>query len=335
MTILCNESFPNSRLRRNRKNPAIRNLIAQTHISPCNLILPIFLIEGQNLIIEVNNSTQINRYSIDQALEIAKKAYAKNISAIMLFPCIDHNLKNPEATEAFNSNNLINRAIKAFKKTLPDLQVITDVALDPYTSHGHDGIIDSDGLVKNDDTIAILIKQALAQAQCGCDAVAPSDMMDGRVGQIRQALDQNGFNHVNIISYSAKYASALYTPFREIVGSSHNLKKADKKNYQMDYRNSNEALREVALDLNEGADMIIIKPATFYLDIIAHVKQNFAVPIIGYQVSGEYAMLKSFKNLSYQEFLELYYESLIAIKRAGADAIITYGALEIADYLAT
>ena len=337
MQIFCNESFPNSRLRRGRFSPAMRDLIAENSILPHHLILPIFIIEGNNSIEPIDSLPDVYRLTIDKAIIQIKEAWSLGIKAIALFCVVEQNCKNPQAKEATNSNNLMCRAIREIKNSVPEILIIADVALDPYTSHGHDGIIDENYLVKNDETIQILCEQSLIQARAGCDIIAPSDMMDGRVKLIRQSLDRDGFDKVSIMSYSAKYASNFYSPFRQAIGSDKNLnsqnphskKSSDKKNYQMDYRNKNEALREIALDISEGADSIIIKPAMTYLDIVSQASQNFVVPIVAYQVSGEYAMLKLLSKHCKIDFKDLYLESLLCIKRAGATGIISYGALEL------
>jgi len=324
-----NESYPNIRLRRNRQSQWVRDLVAQVSINPNDLILPLFVIEGKNQQEKINNLPGVFRYSIDLIVKKAKEARSLGINAIMLFPVIDKKLKTANGAEALNENNLICRTIKAIKDVVPEIGVICDVALDPYTSHGHDGLIDENGYVLNDETVDVLCNQALVQAMAGCDVIAPSDMMDGRVAMIRGALDFADFSNVLIMSYAAKYASNFYGPFREAVGSAKNLK-SDKKTYQMDFRNSNEAMREIALDVDEGADMIIIKPAISYLDIIKEASQNFKLPIIGYQVSGEYAMLRHAALADAFDFDAAMMESLIAVKRAGASAVITYGAIEVA-----
>lgn len=317
------------RLRRNRTSAWMRELLAETHILPSDLILPLFVIEGKNTEEKISNLPGVSRLSIDLIVEKAKVARDHGIPALMLFPVTDQKLKTPDGKEALNKNNLICRTIKAIKDAVPDIGVICDVALDPYTSHGHDGIIDKNGYVLNDETIEILREQAVVQAAAGCDINAPSDMMDGRVLKIRQALDFAGFINVSIMSYAAKYASNFYGPFRDAVGSAGNLK-TDKKTYQMDFRNSTEALREIALDSKEGADMLIIKPGMPYLDIIARASQTCQLPLIAYQVSGEYAMLKHAAAAGALDFDKALHESLIAFKRAGCKAIITYGALEFA-----
>lgn len=327
-------SFPQIRLRRNRKSPWIRELLAENRLHVSDLIMPFFVIVGKNKKEAIktlpNNSPWQFRFSIDLLVKEVKKARDLGIPAIMLFPAIDAKLKTQDGREAFNENNLICQTIKAIKKQVPEIGVICDVALDPYTAHGHDGLLAKDGTVENDTTIAVLCKQALVQAEAGCDIVAPSDMMDGRVGEIRKYLDERGFEQVGIMSYAAKYASNFYGPFRNAVGSDKNLLVGDKKNYQMDCRNSNEAIREINLDALEGADMLIVKPGLPYLDIVVKAKQNCNLPIISYQVSGEYAMLKLAAQNGLLDFNAALYETLIAFKRAGATAIITYGAMEMA-----
>jgi len=329
-----NHNFPITRLRRNRKAPWIRELLAETHLHISDLIMPFFVLSGKNKKEAINSMEGIYRFSIDLLVKEVKKAYELGIKAIMLFPVTPQKLKTDDGKESYNEKNLICEAIRAIKKSVPQIGVICDVALDPYTSHGHDGIFsEKNNYVLNDETIEILCKQALVQAKAGCDYVAPSDMMDGRVGAIRKYLDKNGFENIGIISYAAKYASNFYGPFRNAVGSEKNLGKSDKKNYQMDFRNSDEALREVALDMAEGADIIIIKPGLAYLDIVSKIKNQFAIPIFSYQVSGEYSMLKIGAKNNILDFEEALYETLIAFKRAGATAIITYGAMEMAKIL--
>lgn len=325
-----NETYPKTRLRRNRQSKWIRDLTAQTILTPSDLILPLFVIDGKSKQEKISHLPDVSRLSIDLIVKKAKEAKSLGIPALMLFPVIDQKLKTVDGREALNKKNLICRAIKEIKNAVPEVGIICDVALDPYTAHGHDGVVDENGYVLNDATIEILCNQALVQAEAGCDIIAPSDMMDGRIGVIRDALDDQGFIDIGMISYAAKYASNFYGPFRHAVGSTANLKKSDKKTYQMDFRNSNEAMREIALDVAEGADMIIIKPAMTYLDIIKEASQNFKLPIIGYQVSGEYAMLKQAAAVGAFDFDATFYESLIAVKRAGASSIITYGAIEAA-----
>ena len=323
------ESFPKTRLRRNRSQAWLRNLTAENSLSPSDLILPLFVIEGKNKEEKIAHLPDISRYSIDLIVKKAKEAQKLGISALMLFPAIDQKLKSENGKEAWNSKNLICRAIKEIKNAAPEIGVICDVALDPYTSHGHDGILNQKGDVDNDATIELLCKQALVQAEAGCDVLSPSDMMDGRIGVIRDCLDDQGFMEKTIFSYSVKYASNFYGPFRSAVGSANNLKKSDKKTYQMDFRNSKEALREVALDELEGADALIIKPGMPYLDVINQVAQNSKLPIIAYQVSGEYAMMKFAALNGALDFDAVMFESLIGFKRACCKAIISYAAIEV------
>jgi porphobilinogen synthase len=333
MTYSSDNSFPRVRLRRNRKSAWIRDLTAQNIFLPSDLILPLFVIEGKNKEEKISHLPDVSRLSIDLIVKKAKEARKLGIPALMLFPALDQKLKSSNGKEAINSKNLMCRAIYEIKNAVPEIGVITDVALDPYTTHGHDGIIDENGYVENDATIEILCQQALVQAQAGCDIIAPSDMMDGRIGIIRDALDDQGFSDVALMSYAVKYASSFYGPFRHAVGSVNNLKKSDKKTYQMDFRNSQEALREVALDVAEGADMIIVKPGMPYLDVVSQVSQNFKLPVIAYQVSGEYAMLKFAAEKGAFDFDAVFYESLTSFKRAGASAVISYGAVEVAKKL--
>ncbi len=320
-------TFPNIRLRRVRKSAWIRRLVSENNLSADDLILPIFVRDGRNKIEPIKTLPGVNRYSVDKLNIIMNKVQKYKIPMVALFPYTPKNKKDKFGKEALNEKNLINQSIKYIKKKYNKIGVMCDVALDPYTTHGHDGII-IDGQIDNDETNKILVKQALLQAKMGCDVIAPSDMMDGRVGLIRKALDKKNFKNVNLVSYAVKYASNFYGPFRDAVGSKKNLK-TDKKTYQMDFKNSNEAFREISLDINEGADMVIVKPGLPYLDIIKLVKQNFKIPVIAYQVSGEYSLLK--KGLTTKIISEdAIYESLISFKRAGASAIITYFALEIA-----
>ncbi len=333
MTNFSVGKFPATRLRRNRQAPWIRNLTAQTILTPHDLILPMFVIEGKKKEEKVASLPDVSRFSIDGIVKKAKEAQKLGIPALMLFPVIDQKLKDNGGKEAKNSKNLMCRTIKAIKDAVPEIGVITDVALDPYTSHGHDGIVNKQGEIENDATIEILCQQALAQAAAGCDIVSPSDMMDGRISVIRDALDDQGFINVGLTSYAAKYASSFYGPFRDAVGSANNLKKADKKTYQMDFRNSDEAMREIQMDVEEGADMIIVKPGMPYLDIVSRASQNFKLPIISYQVSGEYAMLKHAAKQGAFDFDTAFLESLMCFKRAGASAVISYGAIEAAKKL--
>ncbi len=319
--------FPNIRLRRVRKKEWIRRLVSENNLSIDDLILPIFVRDGKNKIDPIKSMPGVYRYSLDKLNVILKKAQKYNIPMIALFPYVEKNKKDRLGKEALNKDNLICKSIKLVKKKYPKIGIMCDVALDPYTSHGHDGII-VNKKIDNDETNKILVKQALLQAKMGCDVISPSDMMDGRIGEIRKALDKNNFKDVSILSYAVKFASNFYGPFRDAVGSKINLK-SSKKSYQMDYRNSNESFREVALDIKEGADMIMVKPGLPYLDIIKNIKDNFKIPVFAYQVSGEYSLIKfGIKNHLINEDAIL--ESLLAFKRAGASAIVTYFALEIA-----
>ncbi len=320
-------SFPKTRLRRLRRSKWLRNLVSENNISRNDLIYPIFVTEGKNKVNSIKSMPGIKRYSIDNLAKILKKVKVFKIPMVAIFPHTPNSKKDKLGTEALNPNNLVCRSIKLIKKKFPKIGVMCDVALDPYTSHGHDGIIIK-GEIDNDKTLKLLVKQALLQAKMGCDVIAPSDMMDGRVGEIRKALDKNNFKNVSILSYAVKYASNFYGPFRDAVGSKSNLK-SDKKTYQMDYRNSSESLREVGLDIKEGADMVMVKPGMPYLDMISKIKKNFRVPVLAYQVSGEYSLIKNGINkkiISEDAILE----SLISFKRAGACAIVTYFALELA-----
>ena len=320
-------SFPKTRLRRLRKSGWLRNLISENNISQNDLVLPIFVRDGRNKIDTIKSMPGIKRYTIDKLPIILKQVKNFKIPMVALFPYTPNKKKDNSGSEALNPNNLICKGIRLIKKKFPEIGVMCDVALDPYTSHGHDGVI-INKKIDNDKTIKILVKQALLQAEMGCDVIAPSDMMDGRVGAIRKALDKRNFQNVSILSYAAKYASNFYGPFRDAVGSKINLK-SDKKTYQMDYRNSNEAFREIGLDVKEGADMVMVKPGLPYLDIIKSIKDNFKIPVFAYQVSGEYSLIKNgIKDKLINDDAIL--ESLIAFKRAGASAIVTYFALEIA-----
>ena len=319
--------YPSLRLRRSRKHAWSRRLIEENSLSSSDFVLPIFLINGKNKRKSIKTMPDVYKYTIDQLGPIVSEAIKNRIPMIALFPSTPVNKKNNIGSEALNEDNLVCRAIRFIKKRFNnDIGIMCDIALDPYTSHGHDGILKS-GYVLNDETINILVKQSLIQAQMGCDVIAPSDMMDGRIGKIRKNLDKNGFELVQILSYAVKYASNFYGPFRDAVGSMKSLK-SNKKNYQMDFRNSSESLREVALDIKEGADLIMVKPGMPYLDIIKLVKENFKIPVLAYQVSGEYSLIKNgIKNKLINE--EAILESLISFKRAGATAIISYFALEI------
>ena len=319
--------------RKNRKLPWIRELLAETRLQASDLIMPFFVIKGKGQRKKILTLSGQYRLSVDLLLEEIQKAKDLGIVAIMLFPVIEDCLKTVNGDEAINRNNLICQAVREIKEKISGIGVICDVALDPYTVHGQDGLLSKNGdYVLNDETVKILCQQALVQARAGCDIIAPSDMMDGRVGAIRKCLDENGFEWVGIMSYAAKYASNFYGPFRNAIGSNQNLI-ADKKNYQMDFRNAIEAQREISLDISEGVDMIIIKPGSFYLDIVVKARQNCDLPIISYQVSGEYAMLKLAAREGLFDFNDALYESLIAFKRAGARAIISYGAMEMATEL--
>ena len=321
------------RPRRLRKQKFNRSLVRENSLSAHDLIYPLFIIEGKNKKEKIKSMPGIERLSIDQLLIEAKEIVDLEIQAIALFPVITSEKKTEEAEESYNPDGLIQRAVRALKRGFPELAVITDVALDPFTSHGQDGLIDSNGYVLNDETVDVLIKQAISHAEAGADIVAPSDMMDGRIGAIRNALEESGFIHTNILAYSAKYASSFYGPFREAVGSSGNLGKSDKKTYQMDPGNSNEAIREVELDINEGADMVMIKPGLPYLDIVSNVKQVFGVPTFAYHVSGEYAMLKAASQNKWINEKSTVLETLLCFKRAGADAILTYYAKDAAKWI--
>jgi len=314
--------YPSLRLRRNRKSSWTRKLIQENTLSPNDFILPIFLIDGVNKKQHIKSMPGVYRYSVDRISQIIDKAISKGIPMVALFPNTKKSLKNELGSEALNENNLVCRASRMIKKKYKNqIGIMCDVALDPYTSHGHDGLIKSDKIL-NDETIQVLINQSLLQAEMGCDVLAPSDMMDGRIGKIRKAIDQNNFQDVQILSYAAKYASSFYGPFRDAVGSKSSLK-GDKKTYQMDFRNSDEALREVALDIKEGADMVMVKPGMPYLDIIKSIKEKFKIPVFAYQVSGEYSLIENAinKNLVNKDAV---YESLVAFKRAGANAIVSY-----------
>ena len=321
------------RPRRLRKQEFNRSLVRENTLSTNDLIYPLFIIEGENIKEKIDSMPGIERLSIDQLMIEAKEIVDLKIQAIALFPVIASEKKTEDAEESYNSDGLVQRAVRAVKRSFPELAVITDVALDPFTSHGQDGLIDSNGYVLNDETVDVLIKQALSHAEAGADIVAPSDMMDGRIGAIRNALEESGFVHTNILSYAAKYASSFYGPFRDAVGSSGNLGKSDKKTYQMDPGNANEAIREVELDIAEGADMVMIKPGLPYLDIVSNVKQTFGVPTFAYHVSGEYAMLKAASQNKWIDEKSTVLEALLCFKRAGADAVLTYYAKDAARWL--
>jgi porphobilinogen synthase len=303
------------------------------HLRTDDLIYPVFVMEGHQKEEAIPSMPGIKRQSADLIIDTAKECFKLGIPAIALFPVVDAQLKTEDAKEAYNPEGLIPRVVALLKQHVPQLGVITDVALDPYTSHGQDGLIDASGYVLNDETVAVLIKQALSHAKAGADIVAPSDMMDGRIGKIREALEKGGFVHTKILAYSAKYASSFYGPFRDAVGSSQNLGKGDKNSYQMDPANTDEALTEVELDINEGADMVMVKPGLPYLDIVYRVKSTFGVPTYAYQVSGEYAMLKAASQNGWLDEKAVVMESLLAFKRAGADGILSYYAMEVARWL--
>jgi porphobilinogen synthase len=302
----------------------------ENHLSVDDLIYPVFLLEGKGQSQAVASMPGVNRVSLDLLLPVAQECVDLGIPALALFPVIDASLKTPDGKESGNPNGLIPSAVRELKKQFPNLGIMTDVALDPYTSHGQDGVLDEQGRILNDETTAILVQQALTQAEAGVDIVAPSDMMDGRIGKIREALEQKKLIHTRIMAYSAKYASAFYGPFRDAVGSAKNLGKADKKTYQMDFANTDEALREVAMDISEGADMVMVKPGMPYLDIVQRVKEEFNYPTFAYQVSGEYAMLKAAAQNGWLDHDAVMMESLMAFKRAGADGVLSYFALEVA-----
>lgn len=323
---------PISRPRRLRVSGWIRNMVSEHRVTVNDLIWPVFIQEGSNLRTPIASMPGVERLSVDLLVLAAKEARNLGIPAIALFPATPTNLKTQDGEEALNPENLVCRTIRAIKSAVPDIGVICDVALDPYTSHGQDGLV-RNGIVVNDETVEVLCKQSVVQAQAGCDVIAPSDMMDGRVVAIRKALDSAGFSHVAILSYAAKYASAFYGPFRDAVGSANNLGKSDKKTYQMDPSNSSEAIREVALDIAEGADMVMVKPGMPYLDVVARVKDTFKVPTFAYQVSGEYAMLCAAAANGWLDREKVILESLLSFKRAGADGILTYFAIEAAKLL--
>lgn len=327
------EQFPKTRMRRLRKQDFTRKLVAENQLSASDLIYPMFVLEGENQREAVPSMPGVERLSIDLLVKEAHELVELGIPAVALFPVTPLNAKSLCASEAFNPQGLAQKAVRAIKQAVPNIAVITDVALDPFTSHGQDGLINNQGYVLNDETIEVLVKQALSHAEAGADIVAPSDMMDGRVGALRQALESNGFINTCIMAYSAKYASSYYGPFRDAVGSAGNIKGGNKKNYQMDPANSDEAMREIALDLQEGADMVMVKPGMPYLDIVRRCKDEFKVPTFAYQVSGEYAMHKAAFANGWLNENEVILESLIAFKRAGADGILTYFAKQAAQLL--
>ena len=325
--------YPLGRPRRLRRDESTRNLVREHALSTHDLIYPVFVLDGQKRREAVSSMPGVERLSLDQLLPLAEECVQLGIPVMALFPVIDGQLKTPDGQEAHNPEGLVPRVVRELKQRFPELGIMTDVALDPYTSHGQDGVLDKTGYILNDETVTILEKQALTQAQAGVDIVAPSDMMDGRIGAIRSVLEANRLVHTRIMAYSAKYASAFYGPFRDAVGSSANLGKSDKKVYQMDPGNTNEALREVALDIAEGADMVMVKPGMPYLDVVRRVKDEFRVPTFAYQVSGEYAMLKAAAQNGWLDHDAVMMESLLAFKRAGADGVLTYFAIAAARLL--
>lgn len=326
-------TFPHGRPRRLRRDAFTRNLVREHALLPNDLIYPVFVLDGQKQRQSVASMPGVERLSLDLLLPVAEQCMKLGVPALALFPVIDPQLKTPDGREAWNPDGLVPKVVRGLKQEFPELGVMTDVALDPFTSHGQDGLLDDTGYILNDETVELLVKQALTQAEAGVDIVAPSDMMDGRIGAIRKALEAQRFIHTRIMAYSAKYASAFYGPFRDAVGSAANLGKSNKKVYQMDPGNTNEALREVAMDLAEGADMVMVKPGMPYLDIVRRVKDEFGVPTFAYQVSGEYAMLKAAAANGWLDHDAVMMESLLAFKRAGADGVLTYFALDAARLL--
>jgi porphobilinogen synthase len=325
--------YPQGRPRRLRRDAFTRNLVREHAVSPNDLIYPVFVLDGQKQRQPVASMPGVERVSLDALLPVAEQCMKLGVPALALFPVIDASLKTPDGREACNPEGLVPRVVQRLKREFPELGVMTDVALDPFTSHGQDGLLDETGYILNDETVDVLVKQALTQAQAGVDIVAPSDMMDGRIGAIRSALESGRHIHTRVMAYSAKYASAFYGPFRDAVGSASNLGKSNKKVYQMDPGNTDEALREVAMDLAEGADMVMVKPGMPYLDIVRRVKDEFRVPTFVYQVSGEYAMLKAAAANGWLDHDLVMMESLLAFKRAGADGVLTYFALDAARML--
>ncbi|WP_332816203.1 porphobilinogen synthase [Ramlibacter sp.] len=328
--MVLHAPYPQGRPRRLRRDEFTRNLVREHALSPHDLIYPVFVLDGQNQRQAVASMPGVERLSVDLLLPVAQECVELGIPVMALFPVIDPSLKAEDGREAFNPEGLVPRAVRALKQRFPQLGVMTDVALDPFTSHGQDGLLDASGYILNDETVQVLVRQALVQAEAGVDIVAPSDMMDGRIGAIRQALESRGAIHTRIMAYSAKYASAFYGPFRDAVGSAANLGKGNKKVYQMDPGNSDEALREVAMDIAEGADMVMVKPGMPYLDVVRRVKDEFRMPTFAYQVSGEYAMLQAAARNGWLDGDAVMMESLLAFRRAGADGILTYFAVEAA-----
>ncbi len=325
--------YPHSRPRRLRRDAFTRDLVREHRLHASDLILPVFVLDGQGVTQDIASMPGVRRHTLDRLLPVAEECVALGIPVMALFPVIEPSLKTEDGREALNPDGLVPTVVRALKARFPELGVMTDVALDPFTSHGQDGLLDGTGYILNDDTVAVLTQQALVQADAGVDIVAPSDMMDGRIGAIRAALEAKGHIHTRIMAYSAKYASAFYGPFRDAVGSAANLGKSNKKVYQMDPGNTDEALREVALDLAEGADMVMVKPGMPYLDIVRRVKDEFHVPTFAYQVSGEYAMLKAAAQNGWLDHDAVMMESLLAFKRAGADGVLSYFALDAARLL--
>lgn len=321
------------RPRRMRRDDFSRRMMRENAFTANNLIYPVFVLEGENRTEDVKSMPGVKRQTIDVLLKTAEECVKLGIPALAIFPVIPQSGKSLDAAEAFNPNGLVPRTVKALKKVFPELGVITDVALDPYTTHGQDGLIDETGYVLNDQTVAVLVKQALCHAEAGADVVAPSDMMDGRIGAIRDALEDAGYIHTRILAYSAKYASSFYGPFRDAVGSAANLGKGNKYTYQMDPANSDEAIREVALDIEEGADMVMVKPGMPYLDIVRRVKEEFGMPTFAYHVSGEYAMLKAAAQNGWLDEKACVLEAMLSFKRAGADGVLTYYAMDVARWL--
>ncbi len=323
--------YPRTRLRRNRRDAWSRDMVAENRLAPADFVLPMFITDGKGKRDPIASMPGTARLSVDEIVKDARKAAKLGIPAVALFPHTPIKAKDEDGTEALNPDNLVCRAVRAVKKAVPEIGILCDVALDPYTTHGQDGLVRK-GYVVNDASVAVLVKQAILQAKAGCDIIAPSDMMDGRIGAVRDALDAAGYDHVRIMSYAAKYASAYYGPFRDAIGSGKALGKGDKRTYQMDPANSDEAIREVALDIEEGADMVMVKPGLPYLDIVRRVKDTFKLPTFAYQVSGEYAMLQGAIERGWAE-RKIVLETLLAFKRAGADGILTYFALEAAEAL--
>ena len=334
MSEILDALYPSVRMRRTRRSAALRSLVAESALGPADLIYPVFVLDGQGKTEAIPSMPGIERKSADLLVEDAREAESLGIPAIALFPVVDVNGKSLDGAECANPHGLVQRTVRLLKAELPGLAIITDVALDPYTTHGQDGIIDDDGYVLNDETVAMLVRQATSHAEAGADIVAPSDMMDGRIGAIRSALEDNGHRNTLILAYAAKYASCFYGPFRDAVGSAANLAGGDKRNYQMDPANSDEALREVGLDLSEGADLVMVKPALPYLDIVRRVRDTYQVPTFAYQVSGEYAMINAASENGWLHERSAAMEALLSIKRAGANAILTYFALQAARWMA-